>query len=108
MSEVEVYSVNKLTFWAMDKNVVGKKIRVRLFADDCIMYRQINNTQDSVDLQKDIDRLCGWEQCWQMQFNKAKCHAMHITHKKKDDWIGLSHGGLGMTNGIESYLLGKG
>ena len=26
MSEVEVYSVNKLTFWAMDKNVVGKKI----------------------------------------------------------------------------------
>ena len=25
MSEVEVYSVNKLTFWAMDKNVVGKK-----------------------------------------------------------------------------------
>ena len=25
MIEVEVYSVNKLTFWAMDKNVVGKK-----------------------------------------------------------------------------------
>ena len=23
--EVEVYSVNKLKFWAMDKNVVGKK-----------------------------------------------------------------------------------
>ena len=29
MSEVEVYSVNKLKFWAMDKNVVGKKIRGR-------------------------------------------------------------------------------
>ena len=26
MSEVEVYSVNKLKFWAMDKNVVGKKL----------------------------------------------------------------------------------
>ena len=26
MSEVEVYSVNKLTFWAMEKNVVGKKM----------------------------------------------------------------------------------
>ena len=26
MSEVEVYSVNKLKFWAMDKNVVGKKM----------------------------------------------------------------------------------
>ena len=26
MSEVEVYSVNKLTFLTMDKNVVGKKI----------------------------------------------------------------------------------
>ena len=56
---------------------------VRLFADDCIMYRQVKNTQDSVDLQKDIDSLCAWEQRWQMQFNKAKCYAMHITHKKK-------------------------
>ena len=26
MSEVEVYSVNKLKFWAMEKNVVGKKM----------------------------------------------------------------------------------
>ena len=55
---------------------------VRLFADDCIMYRQIKNNQDSVDLQKVIGRLCAWGQRWQMQYNKAKCYAMHITHKK--------------------------
>ena len=61
----------------------GLTSEVRLLADDCIMYRQINNTKDSEDLQKDIDRLCAWEQRWQMKFNKAKCYAMHVTHKKK-------------------------
>ena len=55
---------------------------VRLFADDCIMYRRVKNKQDGVDLQRDIDRLCEWERRWQMKFNKAKCYAMHITHKK--------------------------
>ena len=56
---------------------------VRLLADDCILYRSIDSTKDSQELQKDIDRLCLWENRWQMQFNKAKCYAMTITHKKK-------------------------
>ena len=60
----------------------GVTSEVRLLADDCIMYRQIDSARDSEDLQKDIDRLCAWEERWQMKFNKAKCYAMHITHKK--------------------------
>ena len=59
----------------------GISSEIRLLADDCIMYRQINNAKDSEDLQNDINLLCDWEQRWQMKFNKAKCYAMNITHK---------------------------
>ena len=31
---------------------------IRLFADDCVYYREIMNMEDTLKLQKDIDRLC--------------------------------------------------
>ena len=57
--------------------------QVRLFADDCILYREISSPTDSDILQQDIDTLCTWEQTWQMSFNPSKCFTMHMTHKKK-------------------------
>lgn len=57
--------------------------KVRLFADDCILYREICRPEDSKLLQRDIDSLCQWEKTWQMAFNPTKCHTMHVTHKSK-------------------------
>ena len=54
---------------------------VRLFADDCIMYKEIKSAKDQDALQKDIDSLCKWEKSWQMSFNSTKCYTMHVTHK---------------------------
>ena len=56
---------------------------VRLFADDCIVYREIKNSQDAQTLQEDVDRLCLWEEKWQMGFNHSKCYSMRVTHKAK-------------------------
>jgi hypothetical protein len=58
------------------------KSHVRLFADDCILYRQIRSDNDSVILQKDINVLCKWETDWQMSFNYSKCFVMNITQKR--------------------------
>ena len=33
---------------------------IRLFADHCVCYREIKEIEDSVKLQKDIDRLGSW------------------------------------------------
>ena len=30
---------------------------IRLFADDCVCYREIKNEEDTLKLQRDIDRL---------------------------------------------------
>ena len=32
----------------------------RLFADDCVCYRHIENDQDCIQLQRDIDHLTSW------------------------------------------------
>ncbi len=57
--------------------------KVRLFADDCIIYRQITSPKDSEILQEDLDALHSWECEWQMAFNPSKCVSMHLSRKKK-------------------------
>ena len=52
---------------------------VRLFADDCGLYRNIHSLQDCLTLQEDLTSLGQWEADWQMKFNVAKCHSMRVT-----------------------------
>ena len=55
---------------------------IRLFADDCILYRTINKPTDCLILQDDINQLLSWASIWQMQFNSKKCHILSITRQK--------------------------
>ena len=54
------------------------KSSVRLFADDCVLYRNIHSLQDCLILQEDLDSLGLWEADWQMKFNVDKCHSSHL------------------------------
>ena len=56
---------------------------VRLFADDCVMYRQIANVHDCGLLQDDLNQLNKWEERWQLKFNKANCNIMRATHARQ-------------------------
>jgi ribonuclease P/MRP protein subunit RPP40 len=56
---------------------------IRLFADDCLLYRHIKSVQDTEILQRDLDNLAAWERTWQMEFNPSKCHIMHITRQTR-------------------------
>ena len=55
---------------------------IRLFADDCVLYREIQNEIDSQELQKDLNSLMKWECDWQMNFNPKKCFVMRLTHAR--------------------------
>ena len=52
---------------------------VRLFAYNCVLYRNIYSIQDCLTLQEDLTSLGHWEADWQMKFNVAKCHSMRMT-----------------------------
>ena len=47
----------------------GIKSKIRLFADDTIMYLTINNSEDCQQLQHDLTLLQEWGDEWLMQFN---------------------------------------
>ena len=62
---------------------------VRLFADDCVIYRVIRSAADQLKLQQDLDKLVDWSQSWQMEFNVKKCAIMNISNssnKKRHDY----------------------
>ena len=54
----------------------------RLFADDCIIYKQINSPTDAKILQDDLLHLERWEKTWHMKFNIYKCMVLTVTLKK--------------------------
>ena len=60
---------------------------VRLFADDCVLYRNIESPSDCQILQDDLNSLAQWEADWQMKFNVAKCHSMRVTRHPPDKHI---------------------
>ena len=55
---------------------------VRLFADDCILYRTVSRPSDANILQADLDTLTKWQFDWQMMFNAKKCYVLSVTHSK--------------------------
>ena len=66
---------------------VNIRSSVRIFADDCVLYRNIKSPIDCQILQ---DSLTQWETDWQMKFNVAKCHSMRATRHLPDKHIYLT------------------
>jgi hypothetical protein len=54
---------------------------IKLFADDSLIYRTINNQTDSDLLQRDLTILEDWGNKWQMSFNAKKCIVIRIAPK---------------------------
>ena len=55
---------------------------IRLFADDCDCYCQIHITEDTVKLQRDINRFGRWARKWGTRFQPTKCNMMQLTRKR--------------------------
>ena len=54
------------------------KSKVRLFADDCLLYRVIRTQRDHVTLQQDLKNLEVWAKLWGTRFNANKCYILTI------------------------------
>ena len=63
------------------------KSQVRLFADDCLLYREINNFSDHHTLQEDLAQLELWAHTWGMRFNATKCYIMSLARNPKSSFF---------------------
>ena len=55
--------------------------RIRLFADDSLLYRTIKTEEDARILQRDLNTLQTWETSNRMEFHPEKCQILRITKK---------------------------
>ena len=51
---------------------------LRLFADDALLYHKITHNDDTLALQRDLDKLGLWADRWRMLFNPSKCYKMSV------------------------------
>ena len=58
------------------------KSKVRMYADDTLVYNVINSISDCIHLQNNLLLLEKWANVWQMQFNPSKCEFLVVTNKK--------------------------
>ena len=56
--------------------------QVRLFADDCLLYRPIKCRADQEKLQRDLSALQDWAFRWGMCFNPSKCSVLRVSRPK--------------------------
>ena len=68
----------------------GMESTVRLFADDCIIYRKIMNRGDVKKLQDDLDRLGVWATENGMKTNPGKSKAIRFTKSRANDALSYS------------------
>ena len=61
-------------------SVVSSK--VRLFADDCLIYRNAKNKEDQIARQNNLNWLENWGNTWGMHFNAAKCNIMRVSRTR--------------------------
>ena len=68
-------------------NDIGEDITssVKLFADDCLLFRTIKSI-DNTKILQDLSKLGLWTSKWQMMFNAKKCYTMRL-HRKKEPII---------------------
>ena len=57
--------------------------QVRLFADDCLMYRPISSIDDQSALQRDLSSLERWGDTWGMKFNAKKYQIITLTWDRR-------------------------
>ncbi|MEW8547660.1 MAG: reverse transcriptase family protein [Candidatus Thiodiazotropha sp.] len=62
---------------------VSFQTTIKLFADDCLLYRTIESAADEIQLQQDLTTMVEWSNTWLMRFNAAKCHLLRITRQRK-------------------------
>ena len=66
---------------------LGISSSVRLFADDCVLYRNISSYADCLQLQEDLSKLQHWEKTWLMKFNVSKCQVMRVSRHRAGNII---------------------
>lgn len=63
-------------------NVINSPVQIRLFADDCILFNEINSIEDQLALNSALENVASWSKTTNMQLNHDKTVYLRMTRKK--------------------------
>ena len=69
-------------------------MHIRLFADDCLIYRCISSPADQCILQEDLNRLATCTATWQMDFNVDEYNIMQFSNARHKSSFSYTMQGL--------------
>lgn len=69
------------------------KSKVRLFADDCIIYKIIRDIRDTEIIQSDLDKIVSWATLNGMKINDTKSKSITFCRKKQEIRLNYKIGG---------------
>lgn len=57
---------------------IGIDSSMRLFADDCLLFKPVESIEDAKTLQDDLDEITMWCNTWKMSLNVKKCAVLRV------------------------------
>lgn len=60
----------------------ASSIGLKLFADDCVLFKRISSSSDQANLQSNLDAVSEWCAKWSMELNCDKSVLLQVTNKK--------------------------
>lgn len=90
----------------MNDITVGISSFIRLFADDCVLYRVMKGPDDYNELQKDLDKVAEWCDKWGMSINLDKTVQMCFTRQRSPNVYTYSINGTNLASVCEYKYLG--
>lgn len=64
-------------------SIIDAGVHIRLFADDCIIFKEITSSSDQLLLDHSLHSVVSWCDTWKMKLNSAKSTLLRITKKKQ-------------------------
>lgn len=80
--------------------------KIKLFADDCIIYRVINSSDDHLSLNISLSKIAHWCEQWQMSINLTKTVCMTVTRKKEPSDFTYTINGVPLQRVTQQKYLG--
>ena len=84
----------------------GISTPIRLFADDTVIYHQINSAADHTILQKDLHKLARWEAEYSMEFHPEKCNVLSVTRSRSQSIFNYTLHGTNLKSTESTKYLG--
>ena len=84
----------------------GISSSIRLFADDTVIYRQINSAADHTILQQDLHKLARWEAEYSMEFHPEKCNVLRVPRSRSPSIFNYTLHGTNLKSTESTKYLG--